>query len=110
MAWNFTDADVSIYQRAFGGQSLNYRKGGQAHRTAACADGTGHAMLHTLYSQALRHDTNFFIECFALDLRMVDGPCAGVPYLSVDDDTLQRMFARNTVLATGGYGRVYFDW
>lgn len=59
-----------IYQRAFGGQSLKYGKGGQAYRCAAAADRTGHAILHTLYGQALRHNTNFFIEYFALDLIM----------------------------------------
>lgn len=63
-------AEGKIYQRAFGGQSLKYGKGGQAYRCAAAADRTGHAMLHTLYGQSLRHNTNFFIEFFALDLLM----------------------------------------
>jgi succinate dehydrogenase (ubiquinone) flavoprotein subunit len=66
-------------------------------------------MLHTLYGQSLRHNTNFFIEYFALYLLMVDGACAGVLCLTMEDGTLHRMFARNTVLATGGYGRAYFS-
>jgi len=98
-----------IYQRALGGQSLKYGTGGQAYRTACAEDRTGHAMLHTLYGQSLKHNTNFFIEYFALDLLMVDGACAGVLCLSMEDGTLHRMFARNTVLATGGYGRAYFS-
>lgn len=108
MAFSRTEQGT-IYQRALGGQSLEYGKGGQAHRTAAVADRTGHAMLHTLYGQALKMDTNFFIEFFALDLLMVDGACVGVLCLSMEDGTLHRMFARNTVLATGGYGRAYFS-
>jgi succinate dehydrogenase (ubiquinone) flavoprotein subunit len=108
MAFSRTN-DGKIYQRALGGQSLDYGRGGQAHRTAACADRTGHAMLHTLYGQSLKHDTNFYIEYFALDLLMVEGACAGVLCLSMEDGTLHRMFARNTVLATGGFGRAYFS-
>ncbi|RUP44236.1 succinate dehydrogenase flavo protein subunit 1 [Jimgerdemannia flammicorona] len=98
-----------IYQRAFGGQSLKYGKGGQAYRCAAVADRTGHAMLHTLYGQALKHNTNFFIEYFALDLIMEDGVCRGVIALNQEDGTLHRFKAHNTVLATGGYGRTYFS-
>lgn len=98
-----------IYQRPLGGQSLDYGHGGQAHRTACAADRTGHAMLHTLYGQSLKHNTNFFIEYFALDLLMVDGACVGVVCLSMEDGTIHRMFAKNTVLATGGYGRAYFS-
>ena len=98
-----------IYQRALGGQSLSYGTGGQAYRTACASDRTGHAMLHTLYGQSLKHDTNFFIEYFALDLLMVDGSCVGVLCLSMEDGTFHRMFAKNTVLATGGYGRAYFS-
>lgn len=98
-----------IYQRPLGGQSLDYGKGGQAYRTACAADRTGHAMLHTLYGQSLKAETNFFIEYFALDLLMVDGACVGVVCLSMEDGTIHRMFARNTVLATGGYGRAYFS-
>lgn len=70
--------DGKIYQRAFGGQSLKFGKGGQAIRCAAAADRTGHAMLHTLYGQAVRHKCEFFIEYFALDLIMEDGVCRGV--------------------------------
>ncbi|KAJ3716268.1 succinate dehydrogenase [Lentinula guzmanii] len=98
-----------IYQRALGGQSLEYGKGGQAFRCAAVADRTGHALLHTLYGQALRHNTNFFIEYFALDLIMQDGECVGVMALSVEDGTFHRSRAHKTVLATGGYGRAYFS-
>ena len=70
---------------------------------------TGHAMLHTLYGQSLRHNTNFFIEYFALDLLMEDGACVGVIALNMEDGTLHRFRAHNTVLATGGYGRAYFS-
>ncbi|KAE8446983.1 succinate dehydrogenase flavoprotein subunit [Mollisiaceae sp. DMI_Dod_QoI] len=102
-------AEGKIYQRALGGQSLKYGTGGQAYRTACAADRTGHALLHTLYGQSLKHNTNFFIEYFALDLLMVDGACVGVLCLSMEDGTLHRIFAKNTVLATGGYGRAYFS-
>ncbi|KZW03392.1 succinate dehydrogenase [Exidia glandulosa HHB12029] len=98
-----------IYQRAFGGQSLKYGKGGQAYRCAAVADRTGHSILHTLYGQSLRHNTNFFIEYFALDLIMHEGECVGVIALSTEDGTLHRFRAHKTVLATGGYGRAYFS-
>ncbi|KIJ94378.1 hypothetical protein K443DRAFT_110475 [Laccaria amethystina LaAM-08-1] len=98
-----------IYQRAFGGQSLKYGKGGQAYRCAAAADRTGHALLHTLYGQSLRHNTNFFIEYFALDLIMQDGECVGVIALNMEDGTLHRFRSHKTVLATGGYGRAYFS-
>ncbi|PMD64664.1 succinate dehydrogenase [Hyaloscypha bicolor E] len=108
MAFSRT-SEGKIYQRALGGQSLKFGEGGQAYRTACAEDRTGHAMLHTLYGQSLKHKTNFFIEYFALDLLMVDGACAGVLCLSMEDGTLHRMFARNTVLATGGYGRAYFS-
>jgi len=108
MAFSRT-ANGTIYQRALGGQSLNYGNGGQAYRTACAEDRTGHAMLHTLYGQSLKHNTNFFIEYFALDLLMVDGKCAGVLCLSMEDGVLHRIMARNTVLATGGYGRAYFS-
>lgn len=101
--------DGKIYQRAFGGQSLKYGKGGQAYRCAAAADRTGHAILHTLYGQSLRHNTNFFIEYFALDLIMQDGECVGVVALNMEDGTLHRFRAHKTVLATGGYGRAYFS-
>ncbi|KAI8352848.1 succinate dehydrogenase flavoprotein subunit 1 [Choanephora cucurbitarum] len=98
-----------IYQRAFGGQSLKYGKGGQAYRCAAVADRTGHAILHTLYGQSLRHNTNYFIEYFALDLIMEDGECKGVIALNMEDGTIHRFRSHKTVLATGGYGRAYFS-
>ncbi len=118
---------------------MKYGKGGQAYRCAAAADRTGecpifplwtashheissregfvlilalptgHAILHTLYGQSLRHDTNFFIEYFALDLLMENGECVGVIALNMEDGTLHRFRSHNTVLATGGYGRAYFS-
>lgn len=102
-------SEGTIYQRALGGQSLKYGKGGQAYRTACAADRTGHAMLHTLYGQSLKHGVQFFIEYFALDLMMEDGKCVGITALNMEDGTCHRMFSRNTVLATGGYGRAYFS-
>ncbi|KAJ5065957.1 FAD binding domain-containing protein [Bipolaris maydis] len=99
----------TIYQRPLGGQTLNYGKGGQAYRTACVADRTGHAMLHTLYGQSLKRGVQFFIEWFALDLMMVEGKCVGVTAMNMEDGTCHRMFAKNTVLATGGYGRAYFS-
>jgi succinate dehydrogenase (ubiquinone) flavoprotein subunit len=101
--------DGKIYQRAFGGQSLNYGKGGQAYRCAAAADRTGHAMLHTLYGRSLAFDTTYMIEYFALDLIMQDGRCVGVTCLNMEDGTIHRIRANNTILATGGYGRAYFS-
>jgi succinate dehydrogenase (ubiquinone) flavoprotein subunit len=103
--------DGKIYQRAFGGQSLEFGKGGQAHRCAAAADRTGHAMLHTLYGRSLAFDTSYFIEYFALDLLMSDDgkECVGVIAINMEDGTLHRIRAKNTVLATGGYGRTYFS-
>jgi len=102
--------DGKIYQRAFGGQSLDYGKGGQAHRCACAADRTGHAMLHTLYGRSLAFDTTYLIEYFALDLIMTDdGQCAGITALNMEDGTIHRIHAKNTVLATGGYGRAYFS-
>lgn len=99
-----------IYQRAFGGQSLNFGKGGQAYRCAAAADRTGHALLHTLYGQAVRHDTEFFVEYFALDLIMdKEGACVGVMALCMEDGSLHRFKCKNTVLATGGYGRAWYS-
>ena len=98
-----------IYQRAFGGQSTNYGKGKQAVRCAAVADRTGHAMLHTLYGRSLAFDTTYFVEFFALDLMMQDGRCVGITCLNMEDGTIHRIKANNTVLATGGYGRAYFS-
>ncbi|XP_070573484.1 succinate dehydrogenase [ubiquinone] flavoprotein subunit, mitochondrial-like [Ptychodera flava] len=101
--------DGKIYQRAFGGQSYDYGKGGQAHRCCCVADRTGHSLLHTLYGQSLRYDTHYFIEYFALDLLMEDGECRGVIALCLEDGSIHRLRAKNTVLATGGYGRAYFS-
>lgn len=99
-----------IYQRAFGGQSLEYGKGGQAYRCACAADRTGHAMLHTLYGRSLAFDTTYFIEYFAMDLIMNDdGECVGLMALNMEDGSIHRIHAKNTVLATGGYGRAYFS-
>jgi succinate dehydrogenase / fumarate reductase flavoprotein subunit len=98
-----------IYQRAFGGMTRNF---GEApiQRTCAAADRTGHAMLHTLYGQSLRHSVDFFIEFFALDLIMDDdGACRGVTAWKLDDGTLHRFRAQTVVLATGGYGRTYLS-
>merc|ERR1712078_253108 len=97
-----------IYQRAFGGQSLKFGKGGQAYRCAAAADRTGHAILHTLYGMALKYDCLFFVEYFALDLIMSDdGKCMGVLAMCMEDGSLHRFGAHSTILATGGYGRAY---
>uniref|UniRef100_A0AA85JMM6 Succinate dehydrogenase [ubiquinone] flavoprotein subunit, mitochondrial n=1 Tax=Trichobilharzia regenti TaxID=157069 RepID=A0AA85JMM6_TRIRE len=98
-----------IYQRAFGGQSIDYGRGGQAHRCCAVADRTGHSLLHTLYGRSLRYDASYFIEYFVLDLLMENGECRGVIAVCLEDGTLHRFRARNTVLATGGYGRTYFS-
>ena len=109
MPFSRTD-EGKIYQRAFGGQSLKYGKGGQAHRCACVADRTGHSMLHTLYGQALRHDAQFFVEYFALDLIMDrEGACRGVIAINMEDGKLHRFRSQTTVLATGGYGRAYFS-
>ncbi|HEY9217735.1 MAG TPA: succinate dehydrogenase flavoprotein subunit [Phenylobacterium sp.] len=100
--------DGKIYQRAFGGMTRNY---GEApiQRTCAAADRTGHAMLHTMYGQSLAHETEFFIEYFALDLIMDEGVCRGVTAWKLDDGTLHRFQAQLVILATGGYGRAYFS-
>ncbi len=100
--------DGKIYQRPFGGMTTNYGEG-TAQRTCAAADRTGHAILHTLYGQSLRHSTEFFIEYFAIDLLMEDGACRGVIALCMEDGTLHRFRAHKTILATGGYGRAYFS-
>lgn len=98
-----------IYQRAFGGQSLEYGKGGQAHRCCCVADRTGHSLLHTLYGRSLAFNTDYFIEYFSMDLLMEEGECRGVLAFSLEDGSLHRIRAKNTVLATGGYGRAYFS-
>jgi succinate dehydrogenase / fumarate reductase flavoprotein subunit len=100
-----TDAG-KIYQRAFGGMTKNYGEG-PIQRTCAAADRTGHAILHTLYGQSLAHETEFFIEYLALDLIMDEGVCRGVTAWRLDDGTLHRFRAQMTILATGGYGRIY---
>ncbi len=97
-----------IYQRAFGGMTTHYGEG-QAQRTCAAADRTGHAILHTLYQQSLRHKAEFFVEYFAIDLIMKDGECRGVMAWDLDTGTLHRFASRIVVLATGGYGRTYFS-
>jgi len=98
-----------IYQRPFGGMTTNFGEG-TAQRTCAAADRTGHAMLHTLYQQSLKHDAEFFIEYFALDLVMDDeGACRGVIAWDLSDGTLHAFRAHTVVLATGGYGRTYFS-
>ena len=98
-----------IYQRAFGGMTRNYGEG-PVQRTCAAADRTGHAILHTLYGQSVRNETEFFIEYFALDLIMdADGACRGITAWKLDDGTLHRFRAQTVILATGGYGRAYFS-
>ena len=98
-----------IYQRAFGGMTTNYGEG-IAQRTCAAADRTGHAILHTLYQQSLRYDTDFFIEYFALDLLIdTDGVCRGVMAWDLATGQMHRFRAHLVILATGGYGRTYFS-
>src|SRR5512143_1857854 len=98
-----------IYQRPFGGMTTHFGKG-TAQRTCAAADRTGHAILHTLYQQSLKHDARFFIEYFALDLIFDgDGVCRGVLALDMAEGTLHLFRAHGVVLATGGYGRAYFS-
>ena len=99
-----------IYQRPFGGHMQNFGEGPPVQRTCAAADRTGHAILHTLYGQSLRHNAQFFIEYFALDLIMNDeGECEGIIALKLDDGTIHRFRTKMVVLATGGYGRTYFS-
>jgi len=98
--------DGKIYQRPFGGMTKNYGNG-TAQRTCAAADRTGHAILHTLYGQALKHNTEFFIEYFALDLIMKNGQCKGLIAWNLTDGTIHRFRSHITIIATGGYGKVY---
>ncbi len=99
----------TIYQRPFGGMTTDFGEGPPAQRTCAAADRTGHAMLHTLYGQSLKHAAQFFIEYFAIDLIMdQDGACRGIVALCLEDGTIHRFRAKKTILATGGYGRIYF--
>ncbi len=100
--------DGKIYQRPFGGMTTRYGEG-TAHRTCAAADRTGHAMLHTLYQQSLKHDAEFYIEYFAIDLIMEDGACRGIVAIDLATGRLHRFRAHQVILATGGYGRAYFS-
>ncbi len=100
--------DGKIYQRPFGGMTKNYGNG-TAQRTCAAADRTGHAILHTLYGQALKQNTEFFIEYFALDLIMKNGECKGVIAWNLTDGTIHRFRSHVTIIATGGYGKVYYS-
>ncbi|MBX3579212.1 MAG: succinate dehydrogenase flavoprotein subunit [Rhizobiaceae bacterium] len=98
-----------IYQRPFGGHMTEFGDGPPVQRTCAAADRTGHAILHALYGQSLKHSAQFFVEYFALDLIMEpDGRCTGVVAWNLDDGTIHRFSAKMVVLATGGYGRAYF--
>ena len=100
--------DGKIYQRPFGGMTKNYGNG-IVQRTCAAADRTGHAILHTLYGQALKHNTEFFIEYFALDLLMKGGECKGLIAWNLNDGTIHRFRAHSTIIATGGYGKAYYS-
>ena len=98
-----------LYQRTFGGQTRNMGEG-PVERACCAADRTGHAMLHTLYQQCLKHEAEFFIEYFAIDLIMDDdGACRGVVAWNLDDGSIHVFHAHSTVLATGGYGRSFFS-
>ena len=99
----------TIYQRPFGGHMQNMGEGPPVQRTCAAADRTGHAMLHALYQQSLKYDSDFFIEYFAIDLIMEDGVCRGVIALSMEDGSIHRFRSHAVVLATGGSGRCYFS-
>ncbi len=100
--------DGRIYQRPFGGMTTNFGEG-TAQRTCAAADRTGHAMLHTLYQQSLKHDAGFYIEYFAIDLIMEDGACRGVVAIDLATGRVHRFRSHQVILATGGYGRAYFS-
>ena len=100
--------DGKIYQRAFGGMTKDYGNS-PVQRTCAVADRTGHAILHTLYGQALKHKTKFFIEYFVLDLIMKDGECKGVIAWNLNDGTIHRFRSHITIIATGGYGKIYYS-
>ncbi len=97
----------TIYQRPFGGHMQNMGEGPPVQRTCAAADRTGHAMLHALYQQSLKHDADFYVEYFALDLIMENGACRGVIALCMEDGSIHRFRSHAVVLATGGGGRVY---
>ncbi len=100
--------DGKIYQRSFGGMTKNYGNE-PIQRTCAAADRTGHAILHTMYGQALKHNTKFFIEYFALDLLMKNGECKGLIAWNLNDGTIHRFRAHITIIATGGYGKTYYS-
>jgi succinate dehydrogenase / fumarate reductase flavoprotein subunit len=100
--------DGKIYQRPFGGMTKNYGNE-TVQRTCAAADRTGHAILHTMYGQALKHNTEFFIEYFALDLIMKDGECKGLIAWNLNDGTIHRFRSHITIIATGGYGKTYYS-
>src|SRR6195952_4441333 len=109
MPFSRREEDGKIYQRPFGGMTTEFGKG-IAQRTCAAADRTGHAMPHTMYGQALKHNAEFYIEYFALDMIMDEnGRCRGVIALNMDDGTLHRFTSNMTIMATGGYGRTYFS-
>ncbi|MEE2999014.1 MAG: succinate dehydrogenase flavoprotein subunit [Pseudomonadota bacterium] len=101
--------DGKIYQRPFGGHMRDFGEA-PVERACAAADRTGHAILHTLYQQCMKHNAEFFIEYFAIDLIMGDdGVCRGVMAWDLADGTIHRFLAHQTVMATGGYGRCYFS-
>ncbi len=100
--------DGKIYQRPFGGMTTRFGEG-TAQRTCAAADRTGHAMLHTLYQQSLKHDAEFYVEYFAVDLIMENGACRGVVAIDLATGRLHRFRSHQVILATGGYGRAYFS-
>jgi len=100
--------DGKIYQRPFGGMTTHYGEE-IAVRTCAAADRTGHAILHTLYQQALKNKVEFFVEYFALDLIMEGGKCLGLMAWCLEDGTMHRFRSKLVILATGGYGRAYFS-
>ena len=100
--------DGKIYQRPFGGMTKNYGNE-TVQRTCAAADRTGHAILHTMYGQALKHNTEFFIEYFALDLLMKNGECKGLIAWNLNDGTIHRFRSHITIIATGGYGKTYYS-
>ncbi len=109
MPFSRTD-DGKIYQRPFGGHLTNNGEGAPAMRACAAADRTGHALLHTLYQQSLKHNVEFYIEYFVLDLVMdKDGSCIGVIAWCLEDGSIHRFLSHQTILATGGYGRAYFS-
>jgi len=109
MPFSRTD-DGKIYQRPFGGHLTNNGEGAPAMRACAAADRTGHALLHTLYQQSLKHNVEFYNEYFVLDLVMdKDGNCIGVVAWCLEDGSIHRFLSHQTILATGGYGRAYFS-